>query len=91
MADMPYGSLSLLTIWKILWTLYHYQMTKLRDSTVSEEIRERRGSVLADRLDLDNIPESSKDIVQSVRGIYSKCILTHWPLHQITFIVHVNN
>lgn len=71
MADMPYGSLSLLTLWKILWTLYNYQMTdhRVRGTTIDQGgERERRGSVLNDRYDLDFIPETSDDIINSTRG-----------------------
>ena len=70
MADMPYGSLSSLTLWKILWTLYHYQMTTHKESTggTDDPLRERRGSVLTDRTDLDHIPENPHDIIQSIRS-----------------------
>lgn len=78
MADMPYSSLSLIMLWKILWTLYHYQTTNRRQSTAPGEFpmpnesgevtRERRGSVLTDRLDLDHIPENSEDILRSIRS-----------------------
>ncbi|XP_019856281.1 PREDICTED: ectopic P granules protein 5 homolog [Amphimedon queenslandica] len=66
MADMPYGSISGLTLWKILWTLYHYQVASHRDT--GNDGRERRGSVLMDRTDLDLIPENVPDIIQSIRG-----------------------
>ena len=66
MADMPYGSISGLTLWKILWTLYHYQVASHRDT--ASDGRERRGSVLMDRTDLDLIPENVSDIIQSIRG-----------------------
>ena len=67
MADMPYGSLSLLTVWKILWTLYHNQFANNRHLEANEH-RERRGSVLTERLDLDLIPETAAEIIQSIQG-----------------------
>lgn len=73
MADMPYGSLSLITVWKILWTLYHNQLAK---SQMMEENQpsDRRGSVLAERLDLDLIPETITDIIQSIQSIFSTIV-----------------
>ena len=53
-------------------------MTNRRQSTAPGEFagpnengevtRERRGSVLTDRLDLDHIPENSEDILRSIRS-----------------------
>ena len=77
MADMPYSSVSLLTLWKILWTLYHYQFST---STVcvgrggsGQEVEgggaQRRGSILTERLDLDLVPETSENILSDIRGL----------------------
>ena len=75
MADMPYSSISLLTLWKILWTLYHYQITN-RQSVIPGEVGreedlvlERRGSVLSDRVDLDSIPKTWEEILTDIRGM----------------------
>ena len=76
MADMPYGSVSLLTTWKILWTLYHYQLKghSIQNPPVgvanpqTDDFRERRGSVITERLYLDTMPETAEEIVASIRG-----------------------
>ena len=78
MADMPYSSVSLFTLWKILWTLYHYQFSSGdKAGGVSGEVlgqsqeqgTDRRGSVLSGRGDLDCIPQSPEGVVNSIRGV----------------------
>ncbi len=78
MADMPYSSVSHFTLWKILWTLYHYQFSSGdKAGEVSggvlgrsqEQGTERRGSVLSGRGDLDCIPQSPEGVVNSIRGV----------------------
>ena len=79
MADMPYSSVSLLTLWKILWTLYHYQFSTGNKAGVasggifgrnSEHGGERRGSILSERLDLDQIPQTPEQVLSSIRGLF---------------------
>ena len=72
---MPYSSIALMTLWKILWTLYHYQITN-RQSVLPGEVDreedfvlERRGSVLSDRVDLDSIPKTWEEILTDIRGM----------------------
>lgn len=78
MADIPYSSVTLLTLWKILWTLYHYQFSSGdRAGNASndiygkrhEDIRGRVGSILSGRLDLDMIPTIEDDLLTSIRGM----------------------
>ena len=78
MADMPYSSVSLVTLWKILWTLYHYQFSSGDGAGTAskdifgknhEERRERGGSVLSGRLDLDMIPMVAEDMLTGIRGM----------------------
>ena len=79
MADMPYGSVSLLTIWRILWTLYHYQLKghNIQNppvgvaDTETDGFRERRGSILTERLYLDSMPETAEEILSSIRGMHN--------------------
>ena len=73
MADMPYNSIALLTLWQILWTLYHYQLSnhthqsnrRPDGASAADEGRNRGVSVL---LDFSQMPQTAEEIQRSIRG-----------------------
>ena len=84
MADMPYNSVALLTLWQILWTLYHYQLSNHahRPSRVgvSEERRIRGVSVL---LDFTQMPQNAEEIKCSIRGWWPRLRYMYMELHVV--------
>ena len=63
MADMPYSAVTLPTLWKILWTLYNYQLTNVPSSGGDQ-------STIDQGTNGAHMPETTDEIMNSIKGYF---------------------
>ena len=78
MADMPYNTVTLPTLWKILWILYNYQLTSMPSTGTEQSANEQERNET-------HVPESVDEIMNSIRGEFLGVLSACTPVH-----VHVH-